>query len=187
MLVLWLALAIGRTFYLDSVPPTALPPDAAAVIFDTFVRFLHTNLWAYFALGLVVAFAAFMAGPSVTATRTRSVFTRGLGWLRTKAGSIGLRTGPVGPWVYAHRMLVRIAVVVVAALIFVLWNEPTALVVFWLAVAVLLALAVIEFLALPEDGAGKVGADKVGAETEDEREDGPAVPDTATTKEHSRR
>ncbi|MFD2079002.1 hypothetical protein SAMN05421678_102266 [Actinopolymorpha cephalotaxi] len=169
MIVLWLALAIGRTFYLGSVPPTALPPDAAAVIFDTFVRFLHTNLWAYFALGLAVAFGAFMTGPSVTATRTRSVFARGIGWLRTRAESIGLRTGPVGPWVYAHRTLVRVAVVVVAALIFVLWNEPTAVVVWWLAVAVGLAMAVVEFLALP---AGEEG----------EREDGPAVPDAARAR-----
>ncbi|MGW0230643.1 hypothetical protein ACWDWO_20190 [Actinopolymorpha singaporensis] len=79
----------------------------------------------------------------------------------SKSESIGLRTGPVGPWVYAYRTVVRIAAVVVAALIFVLWNEPTAVVVWWLAVAVALAMAVIEFRAVPE---------------------GSAVPDTATTE-----
>ncbi|GAA2759096.1 hypothetical protein [Actinopolymorpha rutila] len=150
MIVLWLALAAGRAFYLNSVPPTALPPDAAAVIFDTFVRYLYTNLWTYFALGLAVAFGGFMTGPSVTATRTRSALAGGIGWLRTKAAAVGLRTGPVGPWVYAHRTLVRVAAVVVAALIFVLWNEPTAVVVWWLALAVGIAMVVIEFLAVPE-------------------------------------
>ncbi len=41
MVVLALGLAVFRSVYLDSVPATVLPHDAAAVLYDTIVRFLR--------------------------------------------------------------------------------------------------------------------------------------------------
>jgi dolichyl-phosphate-mannose--protein O-mannosyl transferase len=40
----------------------------------------------------------------------------GIGWLRGGAESAGLRTGAVGTWVFAHKKLLRVLVVVAAAL-----------------------------------------------------------------------
>src|SRR5215211_1341983 len=43
MLVLALALAVFRSIYLDAVPSSVLPHDAAAVLYDTIVRFLRAG------------------------------------------------------------------------------------------------------------------------------------------------
>lgn len=148
MLGLGLGLAIGRTVYLDSVP-SALPTDAAAAIFNTVVRYLQDELRTLLVLGLVVAVGAFLTGPSKTAVVVRSLPSRGLGWLRARAESAGLRTGPVGAWVWEHATLVRVLAVLLAGLVLVLWNRPTVGTVLLLAVLVLLVSAVVEFLARP--------------------------------------
>ena len=44
MLVLGAALVIFRSVYLNSVPNSVLPSDAAAALFDTFVRFIKDAL-----------------------------------------------------------------------------------------------------------------------------------------------
>ncbi|MDP9208261.1 MAG: hypothetical protein M3O65_07135, partial [Actinomycetota bacterium] len=71
MVVLALGLAVFRSIYLDAVPATVLPHDAAAVLYDTIVRFLRLGLRTILVLALVVAGGAFLSGRSVTAVRTR--------------------------------------------------------------------------------------------------------------------
>jgi hypothetical protein len=149
MLVLALGLAVFRSIYLDAVPATVLPHDAAAVLYDTIVRFLRAGLRTVLVLALVVAAGAFLTGQSVTALRTRQALTRGLGWLQGSAEHAGLRTGPVGAWVYANRRALRIGAVVLASLALVFWSRPTGKVVIGLTLALLLALAIIEFLGRP--------------------------------------
>ena len=82
MLFLGVDLQIFRSIYLNSVPSNVLPSDAAAALFDTFVRFIKDALRGLLVIGLVVAAAAFFTGPSTTAVRTRSAFASGLGWIR---------------------------------------------------------------------------------------------------------
>src|SRR4029450_5660513 len=71
MVVLALGLAVFRSLYLDAVPASVLPHDAAAVLYDTIVRFLRLGLRTILVLALVVAAGAFLTGQSVTAVRTR--------------------------------------------------------------------------------------------------------------------
>jgi hypothetical protein len=149
MLVLALGLLLFRTIYLNKIPSSELPPDAAAALFDTFVRFIRTALRTLLVLGLVVAAGAFLAGPSVAAVRTRGVFTSGFAWVRSSGERAGVTTGPVGRWTYAHRMALRIGAVALAALIFVFWGRPTAVVVIVLAVLLLLVLGLIELIGRP--------------------------------------
>jgi len=150
MLLLALGLAVFRSVYLDAVPAAVLPHDAAAVLYDTIVRFLRAGLRTVFVLGLVVAAAAFMTGQSTTATRTRQGVGGAIGWLRRGAEGAGLRTGPVGAWVQANRRVLRVGAVALASLALVFWSRPTGKVVIGLALALLAALAVIEFLARPD-------------------------------------
>ena len=149
MLLLALGLAVFRSVYLDAVPAAVLPHDAAAVLYDTIVRFLRAGLRTVFVLGLVVAAGAFMAGQSATATRTRTRLAGAIGWLRRGAEGAGLRTGPVGTWVQANRRALRIGAVAVASLALVFWTRPTGKVVVGLALGLLVVLAVVEFLARP--------------------------------------
>ena len=82
MMLLAIGLAIGRTVYLNKVPASVLPPEAAAVVFDTFVRFIKQGLRVIMAIGLFVALAAFFTGPSVTAVRSRNGLKRAFAKMR---------------------------------------------------------------------------------------------------------
>jgi hypothetical protein len=149
MLVLGIALAIARSIYLNSVPNSVLPANAAAVLFDTLVRFIKDGLRTLLVLGLVVAIAAFFTGPSVTAVRARGTVSGALGWLRSSGERAGVRTGPVGRWTYQHRHALRIGAVALFALIFVFWGRPTAAVVIVLAILLLVVLGLIELIGRP--------------------------------------
>jgi hypothetical protein len=149
MALLGIALTIGRGIYLNSVPSNVLPANAAAVMFDTLVRFIKDGLRTLLVVGLLVAIAAFFTGPSVTAVRTRHALARGLGWLRGTGERAGLRTGPVGRWTYQYRTALRIASVALIALLFVFWGRPTAAVAIVLAVVLLVLLGLIELLGRP--------------------------------------
>jgi hypothetical protein len=146
MVVLALGLTVFRSIYLDAVPAAVLPHDAAAVLYDTIVRFLRLGLRTVLVLGLVVAAGAFLSGQSVTAVRTRQGLSNAIGWLAGGAERAGFSTGPVGSWVYANKKALRIGAVALAALALVFWGRPTGKVVLGLTLALLVVLALIEFL-----------------------------------------
>jgi len=149
MLVLGAALLIFRGVYLNSVPNSVFPSDAAAAAFDTLVRFIKIALRALLVLGLVVAIAAFFTGPSVTAMRTRAGFVKGFDWIRSSGERRGVSTGPAGRWTYAHRHALRISAVALAAVIFVFQGRPTAASVILLLILLLLVLGLIELIGRP--------------------------------------
>ncbi|HEY6310916.1 MAG TPA: hypothetical protein VIY52_08925 [Streptosporangiaceae bacterium] len=149
MLFLGVDLQIFRSIYLNSVPSNVLPSDAAAALFDTFVRFIKEALRGLLAVGLVVAAAAFFTGPSTTAVRTRSAFGSGLGWIRHFGERRGVSTGPAGLWTFSHRKGLRIGAVALAALIFVFWGQPTAAFVIVIVVLLLVVLGLIELIGRP--------------------------------------
>jgi Na+-transporting methylmalonyl-CoA/oxaloacetate decarboxylase gamma subunit len=55
----------------------------------------------------------------------------------------------VGAWVYSYKRVLRIAVIAIAALVLVFWDQPTGKVIIVLALCVLVVLAIIEFLGRP--------------------------------------
>jgi hypothetical protein len=144
MLVLGAGLLIARNLYLNSVPAGTVPADAAAAAFDILVRFIKAALRTLLVAGLVVAAGAFFTGPSAAAVRTRHALSSGLGRLRH-----GGQSGPVSWWTYAHRHALRIGAVALAALVFVFWGQPTAVVVIVIAVLLLVVLGLIEVIGRP--------------------------------------
>jgi len=149
MLVLAAGLLIFRGIYLNAIPNSKVPADAAAALYDTLVRFIRQGLRTLLVVGLAVAGAAFITGPSVTAVRTRAAISRSFGWIRAHGDRAGLSTGPVGRWTYAHRKALRIAATTVAVLVFVFWGRPTAAVVIWIVVLLLIVLGLIELIGRP--------------------------------------
>ncbi len=149
MLVLGAVLFVLRGAYLNSVPSSVLPSDAAAAAFDTLVRFIKQALRVLLVVGLVVAIGAFLTGPSVTAVRIRAAFAHGLSWIRSSGERAGVTTGPVGRWTYAHRAVLRVCAVGLAALIFVFWGRPTVAVVIVIVVLLLVVLGLIELIGRP--------------------------------------
>jgi hypothetical protein len=149
MLILGIGLTIARAIYLNSVPSSTLPSDAAGASYDALVQFLRQGLRVVLVVGLVVAIAAFFTGPSRTAIQTRSGIKSGMEWIRNYGERRGVSTGPVGQWTYLHRRSLRIGAVALAALIFVFWGHPTVLVVIVLVILLLVVLGLIELIGRP--------------------------------------
>jgi hypothetical protein len=157
MVVLAIGLLIARTIYLNSVPSSVLPTDAASAAYDALVHFLKQGLRVVLAVGLVIAIGAFITGPSRAAVRTRAALGSGVTWLRNLGERRGMSTGPVGEWTYRHRVLLRVGALTLVALILVFWGQPTALTVILLVVILLILLGLIELVASPPAEPAAVG------------------------------
>jgi len=157
MVVLAIGLLIARTIYLNSVPSSVLPADAASAAYDALVHFLKEGLRVVLAVGLVIAIGAFFTGPSRAAVRTRAALGSGITWLRNLGERRGMSTGPVGQWTYRHRALLRIGALTLVALILVFWGQPTALTIILLVVILLILLGLIELVASPPAEPAAVG------------------------------
>src|SRR5215470_4420852 len=149
MVVLGLGLTIFRSVYLGSVPPAVLPADAAAVLYDTLIRFIRDGLRIVLVVGLIIAIAAFFSGPSVTAVRTRGAFKSGFDWLRRSGEHAGVSTGPVGRWTFTHRRALRITAAIIAALVFVFWGLSSWVTAVVIAIVLLIVLGLIELIGRP--------------------------------------
>ncbi|MCF2526211.1 hypothetical protein [Yinghuangia soli] len=143
MLVLGLALVIGRRIYLDKLPAT-VEKDAAAAIFDALVRFIRESARTLGLIGVLAALAAFLYGPAKLAVMARGGATKGLGFAGRAASDAGVRTGKAGAWIASHRAPLYAGVIGLGGLWLFLWNHPTPASVFLVAVLVLLVLALLE-------------------------------------------
>ncbi|MFG2791930.1 hypothetical protein [Streptomyces sp. NPDC048419] len=145
--LLLVALAVARRVYLDSVPSATLPSDAAAVIFDTFIRFLRASTRTLLVVSLLAALTAYLYGPGRAARGVRGLAGRGA----TAAGQglrrIGMNTGLTGRWLSAHQSWTVGLTIGAGALVLVLWNRPTVGAVVLVLVLVLVALAIAAVLA----------------------------------------
>ena len=137
------AIAWGRSLYLDSVSSPTLPRATAAAVFDTLVRYLRYGIRLVLAIGLIVAFIAWLSGPSRAATRIRNTVSRG----GTAAGEHGVTFGSFGAWVGAHRGPIRVGTVLLGLVVLLLWNQPRGSTVLLITVLTLLTLAFEEFVA----------------------------------------
>jgi len=160
MVVLGIGIAVARTIYLNKVPSSVLPADAAAVVFDTVVRFIRQGLRVLLVLGLIVALGGFITGPSVTAVGARRGLASALAWVRRTGEHAGVRTGPVGSWVYQHRRFLRIAAAITAVAVFAVWGNPTGLVVALIAVVLAGVLGLIELIGRPPPEIRSTPADR---------------------------
>ncbi|MGW6392515.1 hypothetical protein ACWFR1_18850 [Streptomyces sp. NPDC055103] len=145
-LVLGIALTVFRTVYLNALP-SGVSPAAAGAVYDTLVRYLRTSVRVFVTLGVLIALAAWISGPSRPATLARGIWDSGISATRATADRAGLRTGPVGPFVRRFRTWITWILVAAAAVACVFWPHPTGWVVVGLALGLLFALAVVAFLA----------------------------------------
>jgi hypothetical protein len=149
MLVLGVALTLVRMTYVETTPANVLTSESAGNVFDILVRFLRTGLRATAVLGLLVALAAFLTGPSAAAVRARTLFERGVGTARGGADAAGWHLGTVGGWVWAHKRGLQLTTFIAAGLVLMFWSQPTAWTVVGVALVVALLLTLIAFLGQP--------------------------------------
>lgn len=147
MLVLAAVLLVARGAIVGTVPERSTAAVAAS--FDIMVAFLRAGLRTIFVVGIVVAVGAALFGPSTTAVRIRTGVVAGVSWLREHVPVGGRDGGPVGTWVHAYRVPLRVAVLVVGVLIFVFLDQPSGVSVIVIAAIMLVCLGVIQFLDRP--------------------------------------
>lgn len=141
MLVILTAFNVGRTFYLDAVK--SANRDAAAAAYDQVLNFLRLSARTGFVLGIIIAIGAWLAGPSHSAVRLRSMVRGGEDRQLATEGFAG--------WVARSRTGIRIAIIAVAALVLVAWSHPKPVTVLVVTILALLAIAVTEVLARGSD------------------------------------
>ncbi len=147
MIVLLIGLAVMRQVYLDSVPTTALPRDAAADIYDTFIRFLRSSTRTVLVIAVITTLAAYLYGPGRGARGVRSAAAGGTGATGRAMARHGLRTGAAGHWLSAHSKWTTGIAIAGGVLALVLWNYPTPGAVALVLGIVVLVLALLGILA----------------------------------------
>ncbi|MEU0407479.1 hypothetical protein ABZ307_06555 [Streptomyces griseorubiginosus] len=150
--VVLVALVVLRRVYLDSVPTAALPPDAAATVFDTFVRFLRASARTLLVVCLLTALTACLYGPGRVARGVRGLAGRGASGAGNALRRAGLTTGLTGHWLSAHRRWTTGVTVGAGALALILWNRPTVGAVTLVLALVLVVLAITTVLAAARPG-----------------------------------
>jgi len=145
MVILGIALDVGRSVAIGQLPANVSEP-AAVVVIDAVLNFLRVTIRTVCVLAVVVALGAFLDGPTRFAVGLRSYAATGIAEVRRLAARVGVEPGPVGPWVRRRHRWLAWVILGVAALVFALWDHPTVAVVLWTAVLVLLGLAILEFL-----------------------------------------
>jgi len=151
MLVMGIAIGIGRSVYVTSLPSTVQRHDAALVVYDQVVSFLKVAVRTGFVLGLVIAVVAFLAGGTVAAVAVRRAFTRSTAWVRGFGDTHGVGTGAVGVWLDEQRVLLRVVVAIGAALALVLAGHLTPRYVLTVAIVALIVLGVVQLLSRPSE------------------------------------
>ena len=163
MLVLGIALAVFRSFFLDQLPAD-VNTGAAGATYDALVRFLRISTRTVGALVVLVGLGAFLSGPAPMPLWIRAAFSSGIGAVRAVADSAGFRAGPVDRFTARHKRWIGVAILLVASAIFVLWHHPTGLVVFWFAFVIVVAFGIREFFA---PGPGLIRRDETAVDAAD--------------------
>ncbi|MFE7603148.1 hypothetical protein [Streptomyces sp. NPDC057494] len=158
-IVLGVALTVFRTVYLNALP-AEVSPAAAGSVYDTLIRFLRTSVRVYATLGIILALAAWLSGPSRPAVLVRGLWHSGITATRATADHAGMRLGPVGPFVSRYRTWITWILVAGAVAAIVFWPYPTAWVIVGVVLLLLFVLAVVAFLA--EEPAGETGGEPTG-------------------------
>ena len=141
-------LKAGRNLYLDAVTTKKSTPGAAGSVWDQLTSFLRTAGFAVIAVALVIAFVAWVVGPSSSATSLRGWWDRTLG---TSSASDAGAPGPVASFVARSKPLLRGLGAAIAFVVLIAWNHPTALTVLGVGVLFVVYLVVLELLGTQRD------------------------------------
>jgi hypothetical protein len=133
-------LSVGRNFYLEAITKSGARKGSAGAVWDQLTSFLRQSGIALIALAVVLAIAAWVAGPSRGATRIRTLWTNALG------GGSDVEAGPVAVFVVRSKTSLRVAGAGVALAILILWNHPKGATVLGVGILLLIYLAAVELV-----------------------------------------
>ncbi len=155
MLLFGLGTALGRSYYVNHLPASVSRPAVTAAA-DVMLRFLRQSFWAMVVLGVLVAAAAVVAGPSAVARGTRNLCTTGMGRLGDRAERARVLPTPVRTFVAPYRRWWEVGVVVAGVVVLFFWRGRTVAVEVWTAVIVVVGLLLVELVGRRTPGAAVV-------------------------------
>ncbi len=142
MALLLIGFNVLRSVFVDAFRPEG--QAAGGAVYDQLLGFLRLSVRALFALGVVVAIGAWLAGPGSLAVRTRAGFQR---LMDGTAGEGSDEVSAVSSAVAGHRNPLRVLVVGLGAVLLMVLSRPSGVTVLVVALLVLFGLIVIEVLA----------------------------------------
>ncbi len=149
--VIVVLLNIGRTLFADVLAGNSLSGDAATALYDTILRFVHDSLLAIMAIGLIIAFSAWISGPAGAAVRLRATLRNGISGMRTQAEQSGWKPGPIALFIGEHLAVLRGAVIGVAFLLLLFVGRTALGSVALIVIIALVILGVLEFMGRATD------------------------------------
>jgi hypothetical protein len=140
---------IGRTLFIATLSPKPVPANVAGVIYDSVAGGMRQTTAAILVLAIAVAIVAWLAGPFRTPRRLRGFVNSGADWVRTSAESHGLTTGRVGEFLYDQRILARVIIAIIAAVIVVFVRPLTPALIIWTLVIAVIIVAILTLIERP--------------------------------------
>jgi hypothetical protein len=122
MILLGLILAGIRPLYLNAIPTDQIPTSAAAAVYDQLVHFIRINLRGVLLIALLIAFSAWVSGPSTAALKLRRGSAHAVSTVRDRRQA-GFQTGALGEFLGTYRTVVRVSLAALAAL-YLLFRDP---------------------------------------------------------------
>ena len=143
------AFAIGQGVFITSVSPSLLPSDVARILYSEVTSQMQETTVAVLVLALVVAIVGWLAGPFDTPRKLRGFASAGAAQLRDLAEQHGLTTGRFGEVLYAQRVLIHVAIAVIAAAVIVFVRPISTSLIVWTLVIAVIVVALLELLQRP--------------------------------------
>ncbi len=156
-------LSVGRQLFIDELSGTDFGP-ASRAFYDTLLAYLHRGQQVVLGLGVILVVAGWFAGANEYGTATRTTVAGGLERTGGMLADTGVGAG--GRWVAPNAGWLRVAVVVLGAVILFWGNDISPDRLWWSLALVVVLLAVVQVLV----GAGRA-----------ERATGPATPPAMAT------
>lgn len=165
MLLLWMAIAIGRVVVVGQVSPSRVSVGTATLLYDTLLDQITRSTIAVGLLGIIIALVALFTGPSRFATRTREVSESLSTGIREAGERHGLSTGPVGRVLDRYHGIAFAVVAAIAIAVIAFARPLTPATVLWTCVLALVALFVIQVLRTPSNAGQTADPDLAAAGT----------------------
>jgi hypothetical protein len=147
MVVLLIAVAVTRTITLANLPEEVRSPEAVASVYDIVVRFLTAGAQTTIVVALILALAAWLAGPGTGAMAIRGAMTGLLDLAAAGLSRSGLPLGPVPAFMTGNRRALEWTAVTLAIVWLILWPHRGVSGALWVTLTLAVVVAVIEVLA----------------------------------------
>lgn len=149
MIAVAAGVSIGRLVFITLTSSSAIPADAASVIYLGLTAQLSSIAVAVAVLAITVAVVSWLASRYRVPSALRSIVGGWFARLRGLGEERGVTTGRFGAWLYAQRVVVRVLIAIAASVIVLFVRPLTPGLIIWTAVIAILIIGVAELLARP--------------------------------------